>query len=529
MVFIIFLSTVLQTAIVSILQTRILLSLWDPGLVEEALSFVEEHKVSQPIPEDPIDCEDGLCSLERRHHHALSPYRRITQQLNFNLKSPDIDDLVTPDSPHCTRAFWSLPANGVVHKVADADTASITALKSCGSRSRDSLSDSAKQFQIVPDNEEGSNHNAKDKNGDLEALSYRQSSQDGMESCNNVLDVDNGSIRMSNGFDCDIGRRFLDTQAMCSSPSANYYKPTDEPEPWDLTQLNIEASVMCLVSKVKFLCGRCGSPAVRLRSSQRGIGRSRSFRAGLSSQATVGEGSGHTSVVTVQPTSTNSSNSGDLIEKKATEKLDDVAQRLESFGLSADMSSDDMIDKAVSTVQKAVNGAVGRNGSTVRNKFTEGLDFASIVDWTCELRPSMRKLRQAMDGLLKTARLTHSVFRVQEDGRAAQRACNVRYRRDVCFAQAVSSRKSSIVTSVCVCVCVCVCVWCVSVCVCVCECVWCVSVCVYVCVWCECVWCVCVFLAGKKIPEYSPFDMRRMFEWQTHNTVVYFMIILLCH
>lgn len=59
--------------------------------------------------------------------------------------------------------------------------------------------------------------------------------------------------------------RFLDTHVMSSSPSANYYKPTDEPEPWDLTQLNIEASVMCLVSKVKFLCGRCGSPAVRLR------------------------------------------------------------------------------------------------------------------------------------------------------------------------------------------------------------------------------------------------------------------------
>lgn len=50
----------------------------------------------------------------------------------------------------------------------------------------------------------------------------------------------------------------------------------------------------------------------------------------------------------------------------------------------------------------------------------------------------MKKLRQAMDGLLKTARLTHSVFRVQEDPKAAQRACNVRYRRDVCFSQAVS-------------------------------------------------------------------------------------------
>lgn len=72
------------------------------------------------------------------------------------------------------------------------------------------------------------------------------------------------------------------------------------------------------------------------------------------------------------------------------------------------------------------------------NKFTDGLDLKKINDWSAELRPSMRKLRQAMDGLLKTARLTHSVFRVQEDTKAAQRICNVRYRRDVCFSQAVS-------------------------------------------------------------------------------------------
>lgn len=398
--------------------------------------------MSQPIPEDPVDGDDGLCSFELRHQQALSPYRRITQQLNFDLKSPDLDDLVTPDSPHCTRIFWSLPANGTVHKAADADVASVTALKSYGSRSRDSLSGSETQFEIFPDTEEGANQNSDDQNEEQEVLTSGQCDQDGSENCNETLDVEDRSLGMSNGFDCDLGRRFLDTQVMCSSPSANYYKPTDEPEPWDLTQLNIEASVMCLVSKVKFLCGRCGSPAVRLRSSQRGMGRSRSFRGGLSNQTTADEGSGKNSVVTVQPMSTNGGsnilNTSDHIEKKAKENTEDEDRRLESIGLSADMSSDDMINKAVDTVQKAVNGAVGRNGSTVRNKFTEGLDFASIVDWTCELRPSMRKLRQAMDGLLKTARLTHSVFRVQEDGRAAQRACNVRYRRDVCFSQAVS-------------------------------------------------------------------------------------------
>lgn len=87
-----------------------------------------------------------------------------------------------------------------------------------------------------------------------------------------------------------------------------------------------------------------------------------------------------------------------------------------------------------------------QNGTTappVRNKFTEGLDFDSLDDWTVELKPSMRKLRQAMDGLLKTARLTHSVFRIQEDRRAAQTACTIRYRRLVCFSQAVSNESFS--------------------------------------------------------------------------------------
>lgn len=72
------------------------------------------------------------------------------------------------------------------------------------------------------------------------------------------LDADYNATAMQHG-------SFLDAKIMSSSPSANYYRPTEEPEPLDLTQLNIEASVMCLVSKIKFLCGRCGSPAIRLR------------------------------------------------------------------------------------------------------------------------------------------------------------------------------------------------------------------------------------------------------------------------
>ncbi|KAJ8866130.1 hypothetical protein PR048_033654 [Dryococelus australis] len=375
-------------------KTRILLSLWDPGLVEEALVFVDEHKLAQTLIDD-IE-EVGSCQVQ-----TVSPFKRITQQLNFEFKSPDLDDLATPDSPWCTQNFWSLP---VVDQNRINEAGSLKNHDGERKENKESPTHDT-QFVIFPEAEEDWKDN--EDNSNLKENTVNNNEDDPV-----VTKLSNNNV-ISKELEYDLGRRFLDTQVMCSSPSANYYKPTDEPEPWDLIQLNIEASVMCLVSKVKFLCGRCGSPAVRLRS--------RSFRSGLCS---VRDGK---AVVTIQP----------VRGKRESSQSEDVI-------LTADMTSDEVLDKAVDSVQRAVNSAVNsavaRNGSTVqRNKFTEGLDFASIVDWTCELRPSMRKLRQAMDGLLKTARLTHSVFRVQEDSRAAQRACNVRYRRDVCFSQALTS------------------------------------------------------------------------------------------
>lgn len=79
------------------LQTRILLTLWDPGLVEEALSFIEKHKMS--VSDDLLCVGSG-----GEESLTLSPFRRITQQLSFaELKSPDYDELITPDSPRCLK------------------------------------------------------------------------------------------------------------------------------------------------------------------------------------------------------------------------------------------------------------------------------------------------------------------------------------------------------------------------------------------------------------------------------------------
>lgn len=66
------------------------------------------------------------------------------------------------------------------------------------------------------------------------------------------------------------------------------------------------------------------------------------------------------------------------------------------------------------------------------------------TDWASELRPSMRKLRHAMDGLLKTARLMHSVQRLQQNMDRISINLEIMYRRDVCFSQALTALVSSL-------------------------------------------------------------------------------------
>lgn len=342
-------------------KTKILLTLWDASLVEEALAFVEEHKL---IVTDDSGVSDDFSSLDDNGKPSLvlSPFKRITQQLtSLDLKSPDLDDFATPCTPKTVEDVWKISNSRSVSKaslsVKDINEMNLlNTSEGVKSLCSDMRTPDESNFVLFPECEEINNEFVSEKD----------------ENESQVKSVEP-----------DVGRLFLDTNMMCSSPSANYYKPTDEPEPWDLTQLNIEASVMCLVSKVKFLCGRCGSPAVRLRQNPK-----------------------KSLVITHQPGS-NANNKDKEIISRDSESL----------------------TQAVNSVTKVI-----KNG----NKFTDGLDINKIVDWVAELRPSMRKLRQAMDGLLKTARLTHSVFRVQQEPKAAQRVCNVQYRRDVCFSQAVS-------------------------------------------------------------------------------------------
>ncbi|XP_076248233.1 inositol polyphosphate-4-phosphatase type I A isoform X2 [Calliopsis andreniformis] len=439
-----------------ITKTRILLSLWDPGLVEEALTFLEEYKVAKVQD----DTNDDTLNLDFKANQSLSPFKRITQQLNFDLKSPDFDDFVTPDTPECVKDLWTREneKNSYAMFSSKNERARVNAKNVSSTVSEDANEENfvifpaaendGKDMQITTndnfvDNIPNICNNKNNDSGDNVDVN-NETDNDTAKERNIAIETEDSEEREEVKSDIDPCKRFLDTQKMCNSPSANYYKPTDEPEPWDLTQLNIEASVMCLVSKVKFLCGRCSSPAVRLRNRNT-VGRSHSLKGRFPNDRNK-----NVQVVTIQP-------KNDVKTEESSKLLEGVENRVGSRQHATSSSSSSPnpcsgTEKTTPALSKAkeVCQAVDsmtrviKSNSGQRNKFTEGLDFASIVDWTSELRPSMKKLRQAMDGLLKTARLTHSVFRVQEDAKMAQRACNVRYRRDVCFSQALTSLVSGI-------------------------------------------------------------------------------------
>ncbi|EFN61196.1 Type II inositol-3,4-bisphosphate 4-phosphatase [Camponotus floridanus] len=404
-----------------ITKTRILLSLWDPGLVEEALTFLEEYKVAK-VQEDSTTStttSDDTLTLDFKVNQSLSPFKRITQQLNFDLRSPDFDDFVTPDTPECMQDIWSKSS------IKNGEYAPISYSRNDAPNNNAGEGDVAEEnFVIFPDVEDYPKQTEMEQTDENLQRNYDNEKKD---------NYDDEKEDLKN--DADPCKRFLDTQKMCNSPSANYYKPTDEPEPWDLTQLNIEASVMCLVSKVKFLCGRCSSPAVRLRNKS-SLSRSQSLKGCLPSNRHNAE------VVTIQPKNgLKCEESNKLLDESNEQRQSSPGLEKPAFSKAKEGITDIYCNSSSNEVCQAVDSMtrVIKSNSGQRNKFTEGLDFASIVDWTSELRPSMKKLRQAMDGLLKTARLTHSVFRVQEDSKAAQRACNVRYRRDVCFSQALTA------------------------------------------------------------------------------------------
>ncbi|PRD29682.1 UNVERIFIED_CONTAM: hypothetical protein NCL1_28622 [Trichonephila clavipes] len=61
-----------------------------------------------------------------------------------------------------------------------------------------------------------------------------------------------------------------------------------------------------------------------------------------------------------------------------------------------------------------------------------------FTNWTDELMPSIKKLRQAIQCLMKTAKLTYSIVSLKESTKCLPLSQKVRHRRDIVFSQAVN-------------------------------------------------------------------------------------------
>lgn len=129
----------------------------------------------------------------------------------------------------------------------------------------------------------------------------------------------------------------------------------------------------------------------------------------------------------------NSNNQSDInCDKKDME----VKAGIHSHSLDREQSNDD-------NSQENITDASGTERSKQQ---ATGERTPEEVDWVGEVRPSMKKLKQAMDGLMRTGRLVHSVFRLQQTPEAAQQAHKIKYRRDICFSQALTALVTSLMT-----------------------------------------------------------------------------------
>lgn len=477
-----------------IIKTRSLLNIWETSLVEEAFAFIEKHRIIDDST-DPTshasmklspfrnitqqlgalelkspDLEDfasptGPMPLPNLWSHShtrrnTSPCVDIPQNprndnnnsvlketQNFKIYQDNSDSMnkrITKDifedikldnvpSVECDNLSYSLPPlNCGTTKIDDGLMFSETHFDVSGEILSSLPTQTIHTKTPVPKSDDIKSGACKEQVKSIVADDRCNSLDVGgvLVSENQLIESKNEILLNSSEFDengrvrnCSIAvgqnGTFLDTKAMSSSPSANYYRPTEEPEPLDLTQLNIEASVMCLVSKVKFLCGRCGSPAVRLRQPK-----ANTRRGFTNIQNTINN----------QPYASNP-NVNDNETKSENTNLSanvNVNNNVISSGKESNASKE--LNLALNHV---VDGVTRKVSKAKGNKFTDGLDLSLTTDWASELRPSMRKLRAAMDGLLKTARLMHSVQRLQQDMKKTSTILNVMYRRDVCLSQSV--------------------------------------------------------------------------------------------
>ena len=253
--------------------------------------------------------------------------------------APPVDTPPIPGSPISTNQPWSSEYNQ-------------NQPKDDGFAEEDKYWEEEFEVKEGDENEEvGSYDDVESKSNDtiintLEDKPRKESNEEATgETSNSKHDTLNLSPEMK-----DSEKKTKDDQGfMHDSPSGLHYRAGDEPEPIDLTRLNIEAAMMCLASKVRLISGKSDSPSMS----------SRTFR------------------------------------------FKEVDSRASSNKSSAsETPSKSEVDKNSAILNTSISTIIAKTPKRERGNLED-----PVYQWANELRPSMRKLRQGMDSLCKTARL----------------------------------------------------------------------------------------------------------------------------
>jgi len=254
---------------------------------------------------------------------------------------------------------------------------------------------------------------------------------------NTELDEDNSTtVDIKSCVDCDIPSNNVtnkladrdqkvdkaDNGIISDNEASSHYRSGDEPEPIDLTHLNVEASMMSLASKIRVLCGKANSPTLSNRTFRfRELDSSKKH--GLDSIAEK---------ISIDWMNEN--------ERKDDQKTKEV------FGSLAEEKEETLIVVNNDTLEENFRAETNPDSSFKIPDVPKPASVEQIEDWAGEVRPSMRKLRQGMDSLLKTSRLVCSVLRLKQVEEAVTLTHEIKYRRDVCFSQALTSLVSSLMS-----------------------------------------------------------------------------------
>ena len=256
-----------------------------------------------------------------------------------------------------------------------------------------------------------------------------------------------------------------------SPTDAKYYCSTDEPEPWDLIKLNLQASFICLSAKVSALCsahheatscrrpvgsstsGNCSSTDTSPTEADSGIGLQEKTtpkcerKDRLRAVESFEEASDCDIVKGAKSPSRDISNLDDTVSYNNRPKLESIMETSREDILENDDLSLKIVDKdnnSDSLTNSAKNDPTLPSESSVPpDHYKDKIEVVPSSNLESVI-PGIIKLRGTVDGAVRTARLVHSLHRLQLPTETLHQMHSLLYRRDVCFSQALTTSTTAL-------------------------------------------------------------------------------------